>query len=242
MKTRLLPLLLFIPCAAFAETGSILPDDLGVAATVRQSPFADGDAELGATVVSRDQDGFDIPGLTWSFSKHDTQQLYVGAGMDEWDHKRGDSPQLRDMDKLDRAINLRLGSAWKLPSGAVNAEIDKDVAAHKGTQAKLRYTLNSLTELAVVRPYVEAQWLSSGLTDYYVGVNANEAKPGRPAYQAGSALAAKAGLRLEKPLTAKWTLVGGVDATHYPAAITNSPIVDKSTVWGGQVGLTYNWR
>lgn len=242
MTAKLLPLLLFTPSIAFADVDSLLPDDLGVAATVRQSPFVGGNSDVGATFASRDRDGFDITGATWSFSKSDAQQLYVGAGLDEWDYKRGDSAQLNDMNKLKRAINLRVGTAWKLPSGTVNTEVGKDVAAHKGTQAKLRYTLNSLSNQAVVRPYVEGQWLSSKLTDYYVGVDAVEVKAGRPAYQAGSALAVKTGVRLEKPLTTKWTLVGGVDATHYNAKITDSPIVDRSTVWGGQVGLTYNWR
>ncbi|MEZ5451758.1 MAG: MipA/OmpV family protein [Thiothrix sp.] len=242
MKTGILPLLLLLPSAAFADTDSLLPVDLGLGVSVRQSLFVGGDADVGATWTTPDREGFDIKGATWSFNKTDSHQVYIGAGLDEWDHERGDSPQLQDMNKLDRALNLKLGAAWKLPSGVVNAEVAKDVAAHKGTQAHLRYTLNSLTDAAVVRPYVEGQWLSSDMTDYYVGVDADEVKTGRPVYQAGDALALKAGVRLEKPLNNKWTLVGGVDATHYDAEITDSPIVDKSTVWGGQVGVAYKWR
>lgn len=245
MKTKLLPLLLFVPGAAFADLATLLPPDLGLAVSVTQSPFVDGDANTTAYVVSRDQDGFDISGATLSFSKTDTQQLYVGAGLDDWDYKRGDSPQLSDMHGLDRAINLRVGGAWKLPSGALNAEIGKDVAAHEGAQAHLRYTLNSIAPAQSglsARPYLEGQWLSSDMTDYYVGVNADEVKAGRPAYQAGDALALKAGVKLEQPLNARWTLVGDVNATSYDSAISDSPIVENSTVWGGQVGLTYKWR
>lgn len=242
MKTGFLPLLLLVPCAALADVESLLPSDLGLAATARQSPFVGGDTGVSATFATVDRDGFDISGPTWSFSKTDTQHLYVGAGLDEWDHERGDSPQLNDMNGLDRAINLRVGVAWKLFSGVVNAEVGKDVAAHEGAQAHLRYTANSLTEQLGLRPYVEGQWLSSDLTDYYVGVDANEVKAGRPAYQADDALALKAGVKLEKPLSAQWTLVGGVDATHYGAEITDSPIVEKGTVWGGKLGLSYKWR
>ncbi|MBU0654165.1 MAG: MipA/OmpV family protein [Gammaproteobacteria bacterium] len=239
---RFLPLLLLAPCVALADVDSLLPSDLGLGVKVRQSPFVGGDSETSVTFTGTDRDGFDISGPAWSFSKSDTQRLYLGAGLDEWDHERGDSEQLRDMHELDRAINLRVGAAWKLASGVVNAEVGQDVAAHKGAQAKARYTLNSLSEQVSLRPYVEGQWLSSDLTDYYVGVDADEAKAGRPAYQADDGLALKAGIRLEKPLTGKWALVGEVDATRYDAAITDSPIVEKGTLWGGKLGLSYQWR
>ncbi|MEB4592505.1 MipA/OmpV family protein [Candidatus Thiothrix sp. Deng01] len=245
MKTKLPFLLLLVPCAALADLAALLPSDLGLGANFSQSPFVDGDTRINADVLSRDQDGFDLAGATLAVSKTDAQQFYVGAGVDDWDYKRGDSPQLRDMHDLDRAINLRLGGAWKLPSGVVNAEVGQDVAAHKGTQAHLRYTLNSIAPAQgslSARPYLEGQWLSSDMTDYYVGVDADEAKAGRPAYQAGDALALKAGVRLEQPLDARWTLVGDVNATGYGSEITDSPIVENSTVWGGQVGLTYKWR
>ncbi|MBJ6610674.1 MAG: MipA/OmpV family protein [Candidatus Thiothrix moscowensis] len=240
MKTRLLPLLLCLPGAALAD--SLLPADLGLGVTVRQSPFVGGETSTGIAPATPDRDGFDISGLSVDFGQSETQRFYAGVGLDEWDHERGDSPQLSDMRKLDRAINLRLGSAWKLPSGVLNTEIGKDVSAHKGTQAKVRYTFNSLSDKLVVRPYVEGQWLSSDLTDYYVGVDATEAKVGRPAYQANDSLALKAGVKLEKPLTGKWTLVGSVDATHYDTAISDSPIVAKDTMWGGKIGLAYQWR
>lgn len=242
MKTGFLPLLLLMPSAAFADVESLLPSDLGLGVSAKQSPFVGGDTDVGAAWTTPDREGFDITGATWSFSKTDKQQVYVGAGLDEWDHERGDSPQLKDMSKLDRAINLKLGTAWKLPSGVINAEVAKDVAAHKGAQAHLRYTMNSLTDTMVVRPYLEGQWLSSDMTDYYVGVDAAEVKAGRPAYQADDALALKAGVRLEKPLNAKWTLVGDVDATRYDSQITDSPIVENGTVWGGKLGLAYRWR
>lgn len=242
MKTGFLPLLLLLPSVTFADMESLLPSDLGLGVSARQSPFVGGDADVGATWTTPDREGFDIKGATWSFNKTDNRQLYVGAGLDEWDHERGDSPQLQDMNKLDRAINLKLGAAWKLPSGVVNAEVAKDVAAHEGTQAHLRYTLNSLSDTAVVRPYLEGQWLSSDMTDYYVGVDAAEVTAGRPAYQADDALALKAGVRLEKPLNARWMLIGAVDVTRYDSQITDSPIVENGTVWGGKLGLAYQWR
>ena len=67
------------------------------------------------------------------------REFYVGAGLDEWDHERGDSPVLKDMAELDQAINLRVGGAWKLFVGTVFADFAQDVATHEGAQVKLRY-------------------------------------------------------------------------------------------------------
>ena len=217
------------------------PWDIGLALTLTQSPFVDGSAVLGAKPVLLDKSGFNIDGPAWSFSKAPAREFYIGAGLDEWDHQRGDSAQLKDMQALDRAINLRVGGAWKLGHGVALADLAKDVAAHKGTQAKLRYTFNPAPYQAALRPFVEGQWLSADMADYYVGVNASEASSSRPAYQAGSSLALKAGLTLEHALTPAITLVGGVNVTRYDSEITNSPVIDRGSVWGGYAGLTYRW-
>jgi|JI10StandDraft_1071094.scaffolds.fasta_scaffold399818_2 outer membrane protein len=241
MQNKLIPfLLLAMPLLAQAE-GVAPPRDIGVVVTVKQSPFVQGDTEIGGKPVILDRSGFDIPGLSWSFKKAPAHELYVGASLDDWDHQRGDSAELSDMHELDRAINLRVGAAWKLPAGVVMADLAQDMAAHKGTQAKLRYTLNPAPHQARMRPYAEVQWLSADVTDYYVGVDADEAKAGRPAYQADATFALKAGVNLEQPLSPALTLVGGVDVTAYGSEVRDSPIIERSTLWGGQVGLAYRW-
>lgn len=215
--------------------------DVGLAVNANQSPFVGGDTLVSVRPVSHDTSGFDLEGLTWSFKQTPQHELYLGAGLDDWDHKRGDSAALSDMHPLDRAINVRMGSAWKTASGVTSIDLAQDLTAHKGTQAKLRYTYNPAPHHANIRPYVEAQWLSAKVSDYYVGVNANEAKANRPAYQAGAAMAVKTGVTLERALTKRVTLLGGINATHYSNAISDSPIVAHSTVWGGYTGLTYRW-
>jgi outer membrane protein len=214
--------------------------NVGLAATIDQSPFVGGDAQIGVKPVLIKEDGFDIAGPAWSFNATPEREFYVGAGLDEWDAERGDSAALQDMTELDQAINLRVGGAWKLAAGVVSADLAQDVAAHKGAQAKLRYTHHPAAA-PNVRPYAELQWLSADLTDYYVGVDPAEAKAGRPAYQADDSLALKVGVKVEKPLTRRLTLVGGVNATGYGSAIADSPIIDNSTVWGGYAGAAYRW-
>lgn len=232
--------LMCLPCLALAE-GPSRQWDLGLAVTASQSPFVDGDTQIGGKPVLLDSTGFDIDGPAIALIKSPRANYYIGAGLDDWDHERGGSAQLDDMHELDRAINLRVGGAWKVLSGVTLFDIAQDMTAHKGTQLKARYTFNPEPYKAIFRPYGEVQWMSADVADYYVGVNADEAKLGRPAYQADASFAFKAGVGVEQPLSPKLTLVGDAAITAYDAQISDSPIIERSQVWGGHLGLRYNW-
>lgn len=232
--------LMLLPCVSLAAEPK-QPWDFGLALTARQSPFVGGDLQLGGKFVLSDESGFDIPGPAFSLLNTPRATYYLGLSLDEWDHKRGNSAQLQDMQELDLAINLRVGGAWKILNGVTLFDIAQDVMAHKGTQLKARYTFNPEPYQALFRPYGELQWLSAKVTDYYVGVNADEAKVGRPAYQADAAFAFKAGVAIEQPLSPKLTLVGEAAITAYDSAISNSPIIERANLWSGALGLRYTW-
>lgn len=240
MKNLSVLSLILLPCLAVAE-GPSKQWDLGLAVTARQSPFVGGDAQLGVKPVILDSSGFAIDGPALALIKTPRAQYYVGVGLDEWDHERGDSADLSDMHELDRAINLRVGGAWKLLSGVTLFDLAQDMTAHKGTQLKARYTFNPEPYQANFRPYAELQWLSDKVTDYYVGVQADEAKLDRPAYQADAAFAFRAGLAIEQPLSPRLTLVGDAAITAYDSQISDSPIIERSQIWSGAIGLRYNW-
>lgn len=232
--------LVLLPCLAVAETPPA-NWDVGLAVTARQSPFVGGDTQIGGKPVIADSSGFAIDGPALALLKTPRAQYYVGAGLDEWDYERGQSADLKDMQELDRAINLRVGGAWKILNGVSLFEIAQDMTAHKGTQLKARYTFNPEPYQSIFRPYAEVQWLSADVADYYVGVKADEAKLGRPAYQADAAFAFKAGIVVEQPLSPKLTLVGDAAMTAYDSEISDSPIIERSSVWSGAVGLRYRW-
>nr|CAA6814936.1 MAG: Unknown protein [uncultured Thiotrichaceae bacterium] len=232
-------------CAALAYNTPLLhadtnkPINLGTTIKVQESLFDGGDTSFWVRPARLNQDGFYLEGAVLPFQAGPAHTLYVGVGFDDWNYKRNDSEVLKDMDDLDRAINLRAGGALKLPSAVMSADLAGDVAGtHESFQAKLRYT-RMLSSNTTFRPYAELQWFSADVTDYYFGVNANEVTADRPAYEADSALAAKVGLDLNFPLSPRWELVAGVSLTHYGSEITDSPIVDKDQVWGAGIGLVY---
>ena len=72
-------------------------------------------------------------------------------------------------------------------------------------------------------------------------MNADEVKADRPAYQADAAFAFKAGVSVEQPLSPKLTLVADAAITAYDAEIRDSPIIERSSVWSGALGLRYRW-
>ncbi len=221
------------------------PWDIGLTLGVVQSPFLGGKERLSLAPTRLKHSGLRLSGFAWPVYQQPTFTVYLGAGLDDWSHERDDSPQLADMNALDRAINVRAGIAAESKSlaGWISAELAQDLAgAHAGLQAKLRYTTSLGSAQHEVRPYVEAQWLSADLTDYYVGVDSTEVTSGRPQYQADAALALKTGVAYRHRLSEAFTFIGELNVTHYDEAISASPIVANELIWGATVGLTYRWK
>jgi outer membrane protein len=242
IQYSIITLLALSTLTSIAKAELPIPANIGAVVKYEQSIFKNGDAKISFLPATLDESGFDIPGLTWSFIDTPTAQYYIGASLDDLDADRGDSPDLQDMEEIDMAINLRVGAAWKMDAGVINLDLAQDVAAHKGLQAKARYTFNPAPHQSPFRPYVEAQWLSDKVVDNYVGVNANEAKADRPAYTGEAGMAYKAGINAHFPISDKFTVVGGVDVTHYSDEFKDSPIVDEATVMGAHLGMTYRWK
>lgn len=233
-------LLLLTTSLPLAAESSSEAWQIGLAVTSKQSPFRDGEAQLGIKPVVIKETGFDIRGPALALHQAPQRELYIGLGLDDWDSKRGDSPLVRDLPKLDTAVHVRLGSAWKLPNGSFNAELAQGLNAHQARHAKLRYTHHPRT-LFRLRPYVEWQWLEADMVDYYVGVLPAQVQPQRPAYRPKAAQALKGGVRLDYALSQRLTLVVEAEATGYDKAITASPLIAKDAIWGGAVGLAYRW-
>ncbi|MEZ5448050.1 MAG: hypothetical protein R3E89_03170 [Thiolinea sp.] len=91
--------------------------NLGLEATLSASPFVGGESRWKFSPVRLNSDGFTVSGPSLVLYQQPRWRLFTAIGTDELDYERNDSPQLRDMDELERAINLRLGVAWKSDQG-----------------------------------------------------------------------------------------------------------------------------
>lgn len=229
---------------AYAEDDKSVANNwsFGPAIKVSQSPYVGGDSFVAPSFASITEKRFLSRGPILPFKQTDRHQYFVGFSFSDWNHNRGDSAELADMSELDLGVNLRFGSAWRTQSGVTDVEILQDVSAHKSAHARLRHTYDPEGSNNVWKPFAEVQWLPSDLTDYYVGVNANDVKAGRPAYEADADFAVKAGVKMEYALSERMTFVGSVELTHFGDEVGQSPIIAENNIFGGSLGLSYQWK
>ncbi len=111
---------------------------------------------------------------------------------------------------------------------------------HGGLSSELTLSLPYEWSRGYVVPSVRAIQYSKDFTNYYYGVSAAEARPSRPQYQAGGATNTTLKMRWGYAITDKWLLSGSIGVEYLDSEISNSPIVDKDTLWSGNIGVAYN--
>ena len=153
----------------------------------------------------------------------------------------GDAPELRGL--RDREWTLELAPMIGYRGWPVHIDFKTytDILDHHG---------GLINELSLSFPYewsrgylvpsVRAIHQDANFTNYYYGVSALESGPLRPPYQAGDAVNHAVKLRWGYAITGKWLLSGSIGIEILDDVISNSPIVDKNSLWSGNIGLAYN--
>ena len=83
---------------------------------------------------------------------------------------------------------------------------------------------------------------SAGHNRYYYGISDAEAaaNPGLEPYSPGSSLNVKARISMGYAINNRWLLSVSLNHEWLGSEITGSPIVDKDSIWSGNVGIAYN--
>jgi outer membrane scaffolding protein for murein synthesis (MipA/OmpV family) len=89
-------------------------------------------------------------------------------------------------------------------------------------------------------PRIHATYESAEHSEYYYSVTEAEATPTRPVYTPGSTWNTRAEVRVGYELSPQWLLTATAGAEWLGSEITNSPIVGRDRVFYGNVGLAYN--
>lgn len=79
------------------------------------------------------------------------------------------------------------------------------------------------------QPRLAVEWQSANYVDYYYGVDASEARPGRPAYSGSATHNETVGFDVGRTLGRHFTAMIGAYETRYGSGITGSPIVARSS-------------
>lgn len=149
---------------------------------------------------------------------------------------------LDGMDKRDSGVDLGLSWRWRQPWGTLQAELVHDVSGFsKGSEARLGYAYDWRSGPWRLRPSVSLALRDARLNNYYYGVRAGEAVPGRAAYAPGAGLNTSFGLYGAYDYSARWRLLAGVSATVLDRRIRDSPIVQKRVLPSVYVGAAYDF-
>lgn len=162
---------------------------------------------------------------------------YDGSG-----YEANDAPILAGMAERKGSVwvggkaNLRSGP-WDLIGEAV-----ADASGHsKGYRASLTVQRSfRLGDGLALSPRLGVHWLSNNYVDYYYGVRAHEATPGRSAYLGKAAYNVELGGRASYAFNRTQSVFLDVGLTSLASDIKDSPLVDRSTE--NRVFLGYQYR
>lgn len=176
------------------------------------------------------------PDWSWRLSG----KLNVGFGSRDED----ESPAFEGMEDRDDETTLGLGVRATTPFGTLAAGFDADVVdASGGYRAEASYSRPLYVDRKVLLvASAGVAFRSEEQVDYYYGVRASEAEPGRPAYGAGAAVDPFAGYLLRYGITPRWSAVQTLRVLRLDDDVVKSPLTtDDEVEWQGAVLVTYTF-
>jgi outer membrane protein len=199
-------------------------------------------ANLGNPGISFFRGTSDFGGLGYSVYIGDSFQIdlvgqlrMIGLDPDKEDAWRG-------LDERKAGFDAGVSLLWQTGVGEFDLQLLTDVSNRSDGQEVLLSYAYPITQGAwTLRPEVGVSWQSSDLNDYYFGVDADEARAGRAAYEADAGVTPFVGVELEYAVSTQTHLIGGFGYGRLGDEISDSPIVDARSVGGAYLGLTYTF-
>ncbi len=216
----------------------------GLGVRLSESPYIDKDVDVFPVpiIVARYKnfflDGRKLGYQLKRFPQGDISLIGVPR-FNGYDHD--DSPFLEGMDDRKGSIDGGIRCLWE--HRFLNLEVagvSDLLNHHQGQDIKL--LISRQFYRGFLKPRVGVNWLSEDIVDYYYGVKGEETKPGRPAYEGGSALNLIAGVQMSVPVKGSWVLVTDVQFEELGSRIEKSPLVDESGLWTAMLGLVYHFK
>ena len=167
--------------------------------------------------------------LGYQFYKNESLTLdilgeFVFRGYDE-----DDSRHLRGMDDRDPSIEGGIAASYNDGWGTTGISFVTDLLSeHDGQELSFSYAKRFIHEPWVLTPSAGIAWQSGNLTDYYYGVERDEATPDRARYSAGEAWNPFVTLTTQYYFNEKWSTLIMFRYDWLDNEISDSPIVNKN--------------
>lgn len=216
---------------------------MGAGVEFETSPYKDVDDEFSPSLYIRwEKDPMFVEiedrlrvGYEWRDFTFSAIAQYQDDGYDE-----DDGDFLEGMDERKSTVAAGLEVEYETPFGEVGVEMMADVGGkHKGWEMSLDYGKSFELDRFFIQPFVEVNWQSGKMADYYYGVKDSEARSWRPAYDPGSVVNFEVGFEVFYMFSEHWMLVGRMETEFLDGDIKDSPIVDEDVLYSGSLGIVY---
>ena len=125
---------------------------------------------------------------------------------------------------VEAGVEVRFRGAW----GALNASFLTDTLnRHQGQSAEISYRYTFDRGSLSFSPFISWGWTDDKLTDYYYGVSAAEARPGRPEYAPGEAQWTSLGMNTTWWVSDRIQFFANVGFGGVDTVVTESPLVEE---------------
>ncbi|MBT3014166.1 MAG: MipA/OmpV family protein [Candidatus Thiodiazotropha endolucinida] len=199
-------------------------------------------ANLGNPGISFFSGSTNFAGLGYSVIKEDDYNIDLVGRVRAMGLYPDDNDELEGVDDRDPGFDLGITARWQTGFGELNAQLLADVSdTSDGQEVILSYAYPLSYGQWRFRPELGVSWQSSDMTDYYFGVDADEATARRAVYEADAAVTPFAGVEFEYAFDQRIDLIGGVGVGRLGDEISDSPIVDERNLAGGYLGLSYKF-
>ncbi|WKD29960.1 MipA/OmpV family protein [Halomonas sp. KG2] len=196
-----------------------------------------------------------LPYIEWESDNWFFRDYSLGsylAGGDNWalsaaisydafgDVERGNSPELKDMKKLDDIYTAAVSVDWFGSLGYLTLGYRQDISGnHNGGSAVIGYGYPLEFQQWRIEPHVSLTYAGSQVARYYVGVDADDVKVGRPAYRPEGAYQYQAGISLSRSFGESHRLLIDFSQRRFSDEVHDSPIVDNDHLWSISAGYLY---
>ncbi|EJE48799.1 outer membrane protein V [Acidovorax sp. CF316] len=238
-----LPLL--APASAQAQEAGASSWGLGLAVSADRKPYRDFDDKLQPLpLLTYENRWIHIagPGVDFKLPSLGPVGLRLRSRFGFEGYEAEDSPWLAGMHERKGSLWLGAAATWDTGPAQLSAELLADASGHsKGRQFTLKAERRFQLGAWDVTPRLALQQQDRKTVDYYYGVQASEARLGRPAYEGSSAVNLQAGVRVGYTLAPRQWVFVDVGVTRLGSAIKDSPLVDRSSQPAVTAGYLYRF-
>jgi outer membrane protein len=236
---------LLLPASVLAQAGP--PGwSLGAGVVVSESAYRGSDDRvIPIPAVRYESESLYLLGLEAGVHLQSSQrwrtELFLSARLDGADDIAlvGSRADVERDDGVDLGLRLTyVAGATQIAATAKRDALGVSDGAELGVKVSRLFNVGR----SFITPGIGVRFLDSRLANYYYGTLANEVIAGSPFYRPGSATVVEASVTALLPLqSSRWALFSQVTVSRLPGSLSDSPLVDQSTLGSFIAGATYQF-